>query len=159
MVFSSNLSPVHVARSRTKGKAPSKQLVLVLRKRDSANFLRSFLKNCAKHFFTNLPLVLFSVLIILVECNRWISDPLDFNPTRVTKCLFLRKPLLVFVQLITSGAASKNAEYYLIPFSYCALTKRCISWKIFCLHHSTGTHNTTMFIFGRLGQPSHRALF
>ena len=32
----SNLRPVDVARSRAKGKAPSKQLVLVLRKRDRA---------------------------------------------------------------------------------------------------------------------------
>ena len=31
-----NLSPVDVTRSRTKGKAPGKQLALVLRKRDSA---------------------------------------------------------------------------------------------------------------------------
>ena len=36
MEISSNLSPVDVTRSRTKGKAPSKQLVLVLRKRDPA---------------------------------------------------------------------------------------------------------------------------
>ena len=36
MEIRSNLSPVDVTRSRTKEKAPSKQLVLVLRKRDSA---------------------------------------------------------------------------------------------------------------------------
>ena len=36
MEIGSNLSPVDVARSRTKGKPPSKQLVLVLRKRDTA---------------------------------------------------------------------------------------------------------------------------
>ena len=36
MEISSNLSPVDVTRSRTKGKAPSKQLVLVLRKRNTA---------------------------------------------------------------------------------------------------------------------------
>ena len=36
MEISSNLRPVDVARSRAKGKAPSKQLVLVLRKRDRA---------------------------------------------------------------------------------------------------------------------------
>ena len=31
--------------------------------------------------------------------------------------------------------------------------------KVFCLHYSTGTHNTTMFIYGRVGQPSHRAVY
>ena len=31
--------------------------------------------------------------------------------------------------------------------------------KLFCLHYSTGTHNTTMFIYGRVGQPSHRAVY
>ena len=36
MEISSNLRPVDVARSRAKGKAPRKQLVLVLRKRDRA---------------------------------------------------------------------------------------------------------------------------
>ena len=36
MKISCNLSPVDVTRSRTKGKPPSKQLVLVLRKHDSA---------------------------------------------------------------------------------------------------------------------------
>ena len=30
---------------------------------------------------------------------------------------------------------------------------------LFCLHYSTGTHNTTMFIYGRVGQPSHRAVY
>ena len=30
---------------------------------------------------------------------------------------------------------------------------------IFCLHYSTGTHKTTMFIYGRVGQPSHRAVY
>ena len=34
--ISSNLGPVDVTRSRTKGKTPSKQLVLALRKRNSA---------------------------------------------------------------------------------------------------------------------------
>ena len=29
----------------------------------------------------------------------------------------------------------------------------------FCLHYSTGTHKTTMFIYGRVGQPSHRAVY
>ena len=29
----------------------------------------------------------------------------------------------------------------------------------FCLHYSTGTHKTTMFIHGRVGQPSHRAVY
>ena len=36
MEISSNLRPVDVARSRAKGKASSKQLLLVLRKRDRA---------------------------------------------------------------------------------------------------------------------------
>ena len=36
MEISSNLSLVDITGSRTKGKAPSKQLVLVLRKRDTA---------------------------------------------------------------------------------------------------------------------------
>ena len=31
--------------------------------------------------------------------------------------------------------------------------------NIFCLHYSTGTNNTTMFIYGRVGQPSHRAVY
>ena len=30
---------------------------------------------------------------------------------------------------------------------------------IFCLHYSTSTNNTTMFIYGRVGQPSHRAVY
>ena len=29
----------------------------------------------------------------------------------------------------------------------------------FCLHYLTGTHKTTMFIYGRVGQPSHRAVY
>ena len=30
---------------------------------------------------------------------------------------------------------------------------------LFCLHYSTGTHDKTMFIYGRVGQPSHRAVY
>ena len=30
---------------------------------------------------------------------------------------------------------------------------------LFCLHYSTGTHNTAMFIYGRVGLPSHRAVY
>ena len=37
------------------------------------------------------------------------------------------------------------------------IKSRITDW--FCLHYSTGTHNTTMFIDGRVGQPSHRAVY
>ena len=39
-----------------------------------------------------------------------------------------------------------------LPFFYHCVDK-------FCLHYSTGTHKTTMFIYGRVGQPSHRAVY
>ena len=38
-----------------------------------------------------------------------------------------------------------------LPFFYHCVDK-------FCLHYSTGTHKTTMLIYRRVGQPSHRAL-
>ena len=45
MQISSNLRPVDVARSRAKGKAPSKQLVLVLRKRDRAKLMTALVSS------------------------------------------------------------------------------------------------------------------
>ena len=34
-----------------------------------------------------------------------------------------------------------------------------VDWDRFCLHYSTGTHKTTMFIYGRVGQPRPRAVY
>lgn len=31
--------------------------------------------------------------------------------------------------------------------------------SLFCAHYSTGTRNTTMFIYGCVGQPSHRTVY